>query len=707
MALVALAWMRRRLSALAWVGLLSGVFFASCLARRDKPFERQTDDDAGGPDPIELDGAVPDVSPDALDIAPHAVLGVDPPHGPFAGDTLVMIRGNGFDSDARVWFGDVEVPRANVTPVDPQRVQVLTPPGASGAVDVIVQNGKAKSTRASLTGGYSYDRFYATPSSGPTSGGTIITLKGDETEWDEATEVEIDRQPCQDVSVVSPTELLCTTAPSSAGAKVLSVITDDAREDVLDGFLYGNSDNGFRGGLSGQPLEMSHSLTVLAFADLEGAAIPGVTVLLGEDAATGRIAHTDRSGVATFTDVPGSRVTVTLAMKCFQPVTFFDVPVDHLTAYLMPVESPACAELGPLPPGGGTPGFGASVSGEVVWERDGELRRQGWTNVPPPASEQEKEVAYVFRLSERADAEIDMSDAAGAITPEATGTAGYHFYQTTDPGNFTLYALAGIEDRSRAPYRFTAYAMGLLRGVAVKPRQTSPEVFIPIDVPLDHALSLTLDPPAPGARGPDRVRASVAIQIQDQGFALLPNGVSEGSLPGATSFSFVGVPPLVGTLTGTKYILGARAVTGPGGAPPLSVIGSFAAVSTSEPLNLGGFVPLPVLKAPAEGSKWDMRSLELEQSPIGERVTLTIVHVLGGGDLYDWTIVAPGPRGTLALPNLAELAPGSQLPVGSVQIVTTLAHIDDEKFYYGSLRYRELAPRGWNAYATDTHFRQH
>jgi len=61
--------MRRRLHALAWVGLLSGVFFASCLARRDKPFVRQTDDDAGAPDAIVLDGSLPDISPDALDIA--------------------------------------------------------------------------------------------------------------------------------------------------------------------------------------------------------------------------------------------------------------------------------------------------------------------------------------------------------------------------------------------------------------------------------------------------------------------------------------------------------------------------------------------------------------------------------------------------------------------------------------------------------------
>ena len=76
------------------------------------------------------------------------------------------------------------------------------------------------------------------------------------------------------------------------------------------------------------------------------------------------------------------------------------VPVDHVTAYLETVQSPKCAKLGELPPGGGTPGVGASVAGEVVWPLDKELKRRGWSNVPPPALETEKYVAYVFRLSD-------------------------------------------------------------------------------------------------------------------------------------------------------------------------------------------------------------------------------------------------------------------------------------------------------------------
>jgi hypothetical protein len=696
--------MRRRLHALVWVGLLSGGVFASCLARRDKPFVRQTDDDAGSPDAIALDGgATPDVSPDALEIAPHAVLGIDPPHGPFAGETLVMIRGNGFESNARVWFGDVEVPQASVTPVDPQRIQVVTPPGSAGAVDITVQNGKATSTSATLTGGYTYDRFYAVPASGPTSGGTIITLRGDSTSWDEDTEVEIDRKPCAELSILSPTKLTCTTPPSEAGAKVLSVLSGDEREDVLDGFTYGNSDNGFRGGLSGQPL--TDQLTVLVFDNIEGQSIPGVSVLVGDDVDSGQIQRTDRNGVATFTGDLGPQRSVTLAVKCFQPITFYDVPVDHVTAYLDPVLSPDCGSFGELPPGGGTPGIGSGISGQVVWEPDEELKRRGWTNVPPPATETEKDVAYVFRLSDRPDDEFRLPSISSAITRDSGGSVGFNFYQSTAPGNFTLYTLAGLEDDSKSPRTFTAYAMGILRGVAVKPGKTSEDVYIEVDVPLDHALTLTLDPPAVGARGPDRIRASVAIQIQDQGFALLPNGSSAHSLPGADSFSFVGVPPLVGTLAGTQYVLGARAVTGAAEAPPLSVIGNFSATSTSQPLNLGGFVPLPVLTSPPKNTKWDLSSLSLQQSKTGQSVDLTVVRIGAGEGLYEWTLVAPGPQSELKLPSLAKLAPDAALPVGSISIETTLAHITD--FNYGSLRYRQLSERGWNAYATDVFLTQH
>jgi hypothetical protein len=147
------------------------------------------------------------------------------------------------------------------------------------------------------------------------------------------------------------------------------------------------------------------------------------------------------------------------------------------------------------------------------------------------------------------------------------------------------------------------------------------------------------------------------------------------------------------------------------------VIGAFSASSSnSAPLDLGGFVPVPVVTKPDQESTWDLRSLGIKEAKTGERVDLTVVRIGAGAGLYTWTLVAPGPRSELALPSLEELAPAGALPRGSTSIEVTLARIDaqektaggkPEPFNYGSLRYRQLDERGWNAYATDTVLTEH
>ncbi|HEY0469865.1 MAG TPA: IPT/TIG domain-containing protein, partial [Polyangiaceae bacterium] len=153
------------------LALLGAVFAPGCLSRADGPLTRQSDrdPDAGvGGLGIDFDSGASDASSELPPTAPHAVLGVNPPRGSFAGGGLALVSGNGFSGNARVWFGEVELARAAIVPIDPQRIQVTVPPGHTGAVDVRVQNGSDDSTSAVLTGGYSYDQFYADPDSGPT-----------------------------------------------------------------------------------------------------------------------------------------------------------------------------------------------------------------------------------------------------------------------------------------------------------------------------------------------------------------------------------------------------------------------------------------------------------------------------------------------------------------------------------------------------------
>jgi IPT/TIG domain len=679
-----------------FVPLASG---ASCLSRGDAPFQRQSQRDDGGlMSPVTLDGSA-DAKTELPPVLPHAVLGVDPPHGPFSGGALAMIRGNGFDSEARVWFGSVEVAEDQIVGVDPQRLQVTVPAGTPGATDVSVQNGDDESTRASLSGGYTYDAFFADPSSGPTSGGTLVTLHGQGTSWDADTEVEIDLEPCVVVELVSETELVCRTPPGTQGAKPIRVSTADGIDvDVLDGFTYGNSDNGYRGGLSGDPL--GSEIKVLAFNDFSGDAIPGVTVILGGDATLGPKALTNQDGVALISSPDlGSKQTVTLAKECFQPVTFVDVPVDTLTVYLSPVLSPACGAGGELPPSGGNPGQGSTISGEVVWDPTGEFQRQGWTNVPQPQADSEKEVAYVFRLASKPTDVFSLPSAIDAITPSDTGSRGYTFSMTSAPGNFTLYVLAGLEDRSKAPPTFTAYEMGLLRGVAVKPGQTNDEVYLPVNVPLDHTLTLEMTAPTVTERGPDRLEASLAIHVENNGYALLPSGRQLRQLPTGNEINFVGVPPLIDSLAGTEYIVTARAYTGAAMGLPLSAVGLLSTTTTSQPILIEGFVQIPALEAPAANSLWNGQDLSISMLPGGAEVDVMVVDVQSGSGLISWQIVAPGSARDLSLPDLEELGEAAGLIHGPISVQISAAHI--RNFSYGALRYRDLGEAGWTAYATD------
>jgi hypothetical protein len=660
--------------------------------------QRITDDDDDTqviqtPDAGKPDSSVPEAEP-------HALLAADPAHGPFSGGTLLVLRGNGFASNARVWFGEAEASPTGVIAIDSHRIQVAAPPGSPGSVDLAVQNGDDASTRVSLTGGYTYDGFYAEPNTGPTSGGTLVTLHGVGTEWDESTTVTIDRKPCEVVSVDDATTLTCRAPAGTPGSKPIRVTGQGDAVDVLDAFTYSNSDNGFRGGLSGAPLQ--RQLKVLVFGNIGGDAIAGASVIVGADGA--HVTKTDADGVALLqADDLGPKVTVTIARKCFQPVTFVDIGVDTLTAYLDPVLSPTCFDPeGDLERGGGTTGQQSSVRGELVWPETQEFRKNGFTNVPAPKSPDETRTAYVFPLNSSPTARFRLPSAASAITPESIGTTGYRFSLWTSPGNYTLYALAGLENRARSPASFSAYAMGLIRGVAVPAGEGTSDVFIRVDVPLDHAITMNIDGPEPTASGPDVLAASVAIRVGNEGYAILPGGQQQALLGSAQSLSFVGVPALVGSLSGTSYVASAQAQTGPDGGFPLSVLGLIGATSTDTPLALGPFVEVPVLSTPAKNGIWDGRNIAWTYAAGGLGADLAVIDVVTASGLYDWRIVAPASTRSVTLPDLGAVNSAIAWPTGEQGISISLAKVDG--FDYGNLRYRDLSERGWIAYASDAFF---
>lgn len=685
-----------------WLGA-SGVALAvagSCVARPEGTFQKPTDDDAGPPPPLLIDGGSGDVKSELPPSDPHAVLGVDPPHGPWNGGQTVMVHGNGFDSKARVWFGATEIPSSDLVPVDAERIQVVVPPGTAGPVDVSAQNGDDASTRRSLLGGYEYDAFYAEPNSGPTSGGTLVKLFGQGTKWNDKVQVLVDFLPCTDLVVTSGTELQCKTPKSTPGTKPIRVTTEDGVSvDVLDAFTYGDSDNGYKGGLSGNPLKSE--LKIIALDGWTGLTLPSATAIVGDDLASALVQKTDGAGVTVFQAAAlGPKKTVTVAKKCYQPITFVDVPVDTVTVYLDPVLSPSCAEEGDPPPVGGTPSLGAVVTGQLVWKGSKEFeQRAAWTNIPEPKSPDEKAAAYVFPLATDPTYAFSLPSSSEAVTPESGGTIGYEYMVSAQTGNLGLYALAGIENRSASPPYFKAYAMGLAKGVSTSPGKVTGEVFINMDIPLDHAFKISLTGPKPTLKGPDRAKVSVAIRVNELGYALLPIGVQQKLLPIGAPLSFVGVPPLVKGLATSQYVYTGSAVTGVAGTAPRSVVGLLSTTSTAETVSLDPFVEIPTLTKPGSNGSWTGTELAWGAAPGGQSVELTVIYAQSGGGLSTWVIAAPAGVTSTKLPNLAALGSELALFPGNITFSVNRAHISP--FDYGSLRYRQLDNRGWNAHATD------
>ncbi len=687
---------RLRLAELGLVGLsmAAAVAVVSCIATAPEGINRRTDGEGGnggGPLTTHTSTSSTATGPNTSD--PHAVLGAAPVHGPFTGGNHVIVHGKGFEPNVRVWFGDVEA--SDVIAIDPTRVQVSVPAHQPGEVDVTAQNGDDVSTRRSLALAYTFDHLYAQPDKGPTAGGTKITVFGYDTSWDEDLEaVLIDQKPCAAVHVLAPDAFECTVPQGTPGAKPIDVVTSAGTVSALDAYTYADSEDGFKGGLSGQPLD--GQLKVLVYDNFSGYPIPAAHVIVGGDLATGLYQQTNATGVVVFDDAALEQpATVTVTAECHSPITFVDVPVDTVTVYLDPVLTPQCASMGEVPPGGGNPVVAGFIDGQLVWPSSQEFQKGEWGNIPG-AKAGEQRVAYVFFASRNKNQPFSIPSNTFRVTEESPGELGYGFNVPAFPGNQTLYALAGLLKTDTQ--RFTAYVMGAVRGVSVVPGQETQAVVIRMDTALDQALTLDASPPPPGVKGPDRLSARVVIELGHQAYALLPNAEQTPFLPLQGSVSFIGLPGLDGDLTGARYLTRGDAVTGPQRGAPLSVVKDVATTTTSIPVDLTGFVALPALSMPVAGASWDGRTLSASFSGGGFPVDLSVYEITAGGGLYRWIIAVPGGAHDITVPDLSSF-PKAHLPDGPIVIGLYGARIAN--FDYGTIGYSNLRPEGMDAYSLD------
>lgn len=625
------------------------------------------------------------------------VVGVIPDHGPFNGGNQVIVRGANFNEDAVVQFGGALAQPRDTEFVDRGRIRVIPPGGRPGEVEVTVD---IDGRRAVLPRGYRYDAFYADPTEGSSGGGTLINIRGSGTGFTDATNVLVDDQPCREIRVVGPEQLSCVTSAHSEGRVAITVQTGASTIRVEDAFNY--TDGGAestRGGLGGGPIQGNIGVTVLA--GNTGDPIPNALVYVGSDpyVSPPLSARTNDRGRAT---VSGENlrgpVSLTVSARCFNSHTVQVFDARNVTLYLYAQMIPECAMGSPPSGGGGRGVFGASVSGELVWDGPNEFAPNPWRNVPIPRAG-ERRVAYVYATQtdilaqprEPGDGNVVLE----IVTP-GYGGRGYPFTIATRPSGLAVYAIAGVENIRTQ--RFTPYIMGVARGVLASPRAAITNVVVNMNIPLDHRTEVEVSN-LPGTTNgqPDRVRVEAFVDLGGEGVIARPE-ISVVGRDETERYSLVALPAFTGALADARLIVRGLFSTGEYYTPPTSVIVVGGITSPDDTVRLRDWVGIPNLSSPVENGRLSSdRAVRFAVN--GASPDMWWMNL--SGDVLYWQTFARGTERSFFFPDISRIDGLRDLPLGA-QLYMSINGIRTPGFDFDNFRYTYLSLLYWTAYSTRT-----
>jgi len=159
------------------------------------------------------------------ELPPPRLSGISPSSGPSAGFTLVTLTGSGFTGTDYVQFGGQIAISLNV--IDDSHLTVITMPSSPGSVPISITNAHGVGISQDLSTRYLYEfpqpeLTNITPSSGFTTGGTVVTVTG--SGFTGATNVQFGRVSATGLSIVNDSQLTIIAPPNSAGPVALYVI---------------------------------------------------------------------------------------------------------------------------------------------------------------------------------------------------------------------------------------------------------------------------------------------------------------------------------------------------------------------------------------------------------------------------------------------------------------------------------------------------
>ena len=167
-----------------------------------------------------------------------AITSFQPGSGPTTGGTNVIISGSGFLPGAGVLFGSTA--SASVTVTDANTISAASPAHSAGNVSITVTNTDGQSAVSAalftyLTPPPQVSSF--TPSSGPTTGGTTVTISG--SGFSSGASVLFGSTAATAVSVNDANTISATSPAHAAGNVSITVTNPDARSATSSGqFTY-------------------------------------------------------------------------------------------------------------------------------------------------------------------------------------------------------------------------------------------------------------------------------------------------------------------------------------------------------------------------------------------------------------------------------------------------------------------------------------
>jgi hypothetical protein len=172
-------------------------------------------------------------------VSPPQVTAVTPADGPVVGNTAVTITGNYFTTtpDTTVTFGGSSA--VNMVVVNSSMITCQTPAHSAGSVDVVVTNSNGSGT---LTNGFTYHNppsiALVIPNNGPVTGGTAVTISGNDFTPVGTTMVTFGGTVATNVVVVNTTTITCDTPAHSPGQVDVVVSNDFGLDTLVNGYTY-------------------------------------------------------------------------------------------------------------------------------------------------------------------------------------------------------------------------------------------------------------------------------------------------------------------------------------------------------------------------------------------------------------------------------------------------------------------------------------